>query len=163
MRFVITSFVLIIAILHLQSCRKSVLSELEIETAGALKVKVKIEEKTNKRKWIQVEVRDKTNHIIEFKDGAVLINDEPSEFCSKTVVTVSRGYVYKIPAGVDEFKITIQWSSSGSYTFNINQDTGFPGFSNYFGYNWTQGAEKFIISPAPFAEGRVLVEYDILK
>ena len=163
MKFGFTSLVLITAILHLQSCKKSVLSELEIETAEALKVKVKIEEKTNKRKWVQVEVRDKTNHIIEFKDGGVFINDEPSEFRSKTVVSVSRGYVYKIPAGLDELEITIQWSSSGSYTFNINQDTGFPGFSNKFGYNWTQGAEKFVISPAPFAKGRVVVEYDILK
>ena len=163
MKFGITSLVLILAILHLQSCRKSVLSELEIETAAALKVKVKIEEKTNKRKWVQVEVRDLTNHIIEFKNGGVLINNEPSEFCSKTVVSVSRGYVYRIPEGVDELEITIQWSSSGTYTFNINQDAGFPGFSNYFGYNWTPSAEKFVISPAPFANGRVAVEYDILK
>ena len=163
MKFGITCFVLLIAVLHLQSCRKSVLSELEITSVEALKVKVKIEEKTKKRRWIQVEVRDKTNHIIEFKDGGVFINNEPSEFCSKTVVTVSRGYVYQIPVDVDELEITIQWSSTDSYTFNINEDTGFPGFSNYFGYNWTQGAEEFVISPAPFANGNVLVEYDILK
>ena len=163
MKFGLTCCLLIFAILHLQSCRKSVLSELEIESAEAFKVKVKIEEKTNKRKWIQVEVRDKTNHIIEFSDGGVFINNEPAEFRSKTVVTVSRGYVYRIPGGIDEFEITIQWSSSGSYTFSINQDTGFPGFSNYFGYNWTPRAEEFIISPAPFAKGIVSVEYDILK
>jgi hypothetical protein len=163
MKRTLACFILILSVFHLQSCRKSVLSELEIESTESFKVKVKIEEKTNKRKWIQVVVRDKTNHVIEFSDGGVFINDNPTEFMSKTVVTVSRGYVYKVPSNMDEFEVTIQWNSTDAYTFSINENAGFPGFSNYIGYNWTQGAEEFVISPAPFADGKISVEYDILK
>ena len=124
---------------------------------------MKIDEKTRKRRWIQVEVRDKTNHIIEFSNGGVFINDDPTEFSSKTVVSVSRGYTYRVPAGIDEFLIVIQWSETDSYAFMIDEDAGFPGFSNYVGYNWTQGSKKFTITPAPFIDGKVVVEYDILK
>ena len=157
------SFVFIAIIILFTSCRKSVLSELEIESASILKVKVKIDEKTNNHRWVQVTVRDKTNHIVEFSNGAVIVNDEPTNFASKTVVSPSRGYNYRVPAGVETFEITIFWNETGSHTFMINQDTGFPGFSNKFGYNWTQGSDKFIITPTPFADGKIDVEYDIMK
>ncbi len=157
-----SNYLIMVSIIILASCSKSVLSELEIDSASLLKVKVKIDEKRKKKRQLQVTIRDKTNHPVEFSNGGVFVNQEPTEFSSKTVISTSRGYNYRIPPDVHEFEITIYWNDSDSHTFMIDKDAGFPGFGNFIGWNITQGSENFTISPAPFAGNKIEVEYDIM-
>ena len=147
----------------LMSCTKSVLSELELDAPDQLRVKVKIDEKRQRKKQLQVSIRDRTNHPVELGFGNVFVNGEPTEWSSRTVITTARGYNYRVPAGVDEFEITIYWNKSDSYTFMIDKDAGFPGFGNTIGWNISRGAERFVITPTPFADNRIVVEYDVMR
>ena len=91
------------------------------------------------------------------------MNGDKTDFSLKTVNSTARGYNYRIPSGVHEFEITIEWNETDAYTFMVDQEAGFPGFSDMIGINITNGSKDFIITPAPFSGNKITVEYDILK
>lgn len=93
------SIILLISLVVLTaSCRKSVLSDIDIDEPENLTVRVKIYEKRKKKRLIHVSIRDNTNHPVEFSNGTVLINQERAEFSLRTAVSSYRGYNYRIPA-----------------------------------------------------------------
>lgn len=163
MKIHISTFLLLFLILISSSCRKSVLSELDLESVSVLKVKVKIDEKRKGKRQVLVSIRDKTNHPVEFSNGDVFVNGDPTDFSLRTVLSTSRGYYYRTPGDIHEFAITIQWNKTESYSFMVDQNAGFPGFGNSIGWNISKGTKKFTITPAPFANNKIEVEYDVMK
>lgn len=158
------SLFLLLALLIINSCQKSVLSELVIEFPDAFTVKVKIEEKRKKKRQLQVSIRDKTNHPLEFSNGNVYVNGQDTEWSSRNILSQSRGYNYRIPGDEHEFEITIFWNAIDSYTFVVDKDAGFPGFEdNPVGWNLGGASEDFIITPAPFRDNKIEVSYDIMR
>ena len=144
------------------ACRPSVLNEIEIDSPTLFSVKVKIDEKRMRKRQLQVTIRDKNGNPVEFSNGRVIVNGEIASYGSQTVISTSRGYNYRIPSNTHEFQITIDWNPTDSYTFMVDQAAGFPGFENRMGWNIGKGRDRFIISPAPFRENRIVVEYDIM-
>ena len=163
MKIHISTLLLLVLILISSSCRKSVLSELDLESVSILKVKVKIDEKRKGKRQLLVSIRDKTNHPVEFSNGGVFVNGDQTDFSLRTVLSTSRGYYYRIPRDVNAFEITIHWNKTESYTFMVDQDAGFQGFGNSIGWNISKGTKKFTITPAPFANSKIKVEYDVMK
>jgi len=164
MRLNKTIFLLLSFLFVLNSCQKSVLSELVVDVPESFTVKVKIEEKRKKKRQLQVSIRDKTNHPIEFSNGFVYVNGIQTEWSSRNILSQSRGYNYRIPGDQHEFEITIFWNSIDSYTFEVDKEAGFPGFEdNPVGWNLGGASEDFIITPAPFRDNRIEVSYDIMR
>lgn len=158
-----TAILLLLTLLLLPACRKSVLNELVVDAANIFTVKVKIEEKRKNKRQLQVSIRDKTNHPMKFGTGDVYINGNDTEWSSRDIITRSRGYNYRIGDNEHEFEITIFWNAIDSYTFIVDKDAGFPGFKeNPVGWNINRNSKEFVITPAPFRDNQITVVYDIM-
>lgn len=159
-----TIFLFLGSLVILSSCQKSVLSELVVELPETFIVKVKIEEKRKNKRQLQVSIRDKTNHPLEFSNGYVNVNGQVTEWSSRNILSQSRGYNYRIPEDEHEFEITIFWNAIDSYTFRVDEEAGFPGFEdNPVGWNLGGASKDFIITPAPFRDNKIEVSYDIMR
>ncbi|GEM_PF-1367738 len=166
-----TLAILILSVMFITSCKKSILSDMVITDPSIVKVSVKIYQNEKADKEVAVVLRDGNNHTIELKNGSVVVNGRVAAFQhTKINPTLERGYVIKPFDYEDSFYVLINLNDDDSYSFSVDAQNGFPGFYRdeplsgselYYDGNYIN--KDFYIYNKYFMNDRVRIVYRILK
>jgi len=164
-------WIFIIALLG-SGCSKSALSDIELQDPSLVKVSVKIAQDVLNQKEVQVFIRDRHNRPVELEHGWVEVNGREARWKRAEINSLSeRGYIYYPHPNEHEFEIAIHLNRHDVYWFDINRDTGFPGFVHNGAldrYEASHAVDPFLsdsysLYNMPFYNHKVKVSYHILK
>jgi hypothetical protein len=160
--------IILSSIIFTISCEVSPLSDVEITDPTILNAEVSINQDNYNNKTVSIRFLDKNGESVKLKNGYVKINNDVCGFkFNGSNGWFSQSYYYNISNFEDEFIVKIQFSSdvTNNYIFEIDKNV-YPGFyinsvNNYGGnYNKLYGTSH--IKNAPFRNGMVDVEYNLL-
>jgi hypothetical protein len=156
----------------ISSCSKSALSDIELEDPSLVKVSVQIAQDVYNQKEVQVFIRDRHDRPVELKNGWVEINGAEARWDRAEINSFNeRGYIFYPERYEHEFRIEIHLNSYDTYWFDINPETGFPGFVH--NYPLMEGethpaddpffGDNYNLYDMPFYDRKVKIKYHILR